>query len=102
MIGIDPEVRTDVFSVVSGAEFIGRSHRLVDLIHVPEGQYDSALRATFKGEDLSVDWGRGFFPGVGTSRFGISGEGDEVSLDGEGDFEGDGAKTVQAEIGTGS
>ena len=59
MIGIDPEVRTDVFSVVSGAEFIGRSHRLVDLIHVPEGQYDSALRATFKGEDLSVDWGRG-------------------------------------------
>ncbi len=102
MIGIDPEVRTDVFSVVSGAEFIGRSHRLVDLIHVPEGQYDSALRATFKGEDLSVDWGRGFFPGVGTSRFGISGEGDEVILDGEGDFEGDGAKTVQADIGTGS
>jgi hypothetical protein len=74
MVGINPEVRTDVFSVVSGAEFIGRSHCLVDLIHVPECQYDLALRATFKGEDLSVDWGRGFFPGVGTSLFGISGE----------------------------
>ena len=52
MVGINPEVRTDVFSIVSGAEFIGRSPCLVDLIHVPEGQYDSALRATFKGEDL--------------------------------------------------
>ena len=42
--------RDGCIQLLSGVEFIGRSHCLVDLIHVPEGQYDSALRATFKGK----------------------------------------------------